>query len=231
MNDTRMKSRWNRFAHTCRFSYEEASHVFSLLDTLYGEPHRKYHNWTHIHSLLTVFETWKAHVDDPLAFEAAIWFHDALYTPGRTDNEENSAYLAESLLSRSLMEDSCISTASAIIRSTDYMGTSASMVGTRDSAGHTQAGTGKDHDIFHDLDFAIFASPVTLFFAYDSAILAEYTSLGAPHPEKNRLRRKQFLQNLLNRTTLFLYPPIHTIWEVPARENIKILLKERYHDL
>lgn len=57
---------------------------FSILER-YNEPHRHYHNWDHIESMLRGIE------DDHLRL--AIIFHDIIYDPMRTDNEEMSAKL------------------------------------------------------------------------------------------------------------------------------------------
>lgn len=62
----------------------------------YAAPNRHYHNLTHIEDCLDGL----ARVDGLSAveraiLEAAIWWHDVVYDPTRSDNEELSAQLAE----------------------------------------------------------------------------------------------------------------------------------------
>src|SRR5262245_22928021 len=66
----------------------------------YAEPHRAYHGIDHIAALARLF----VEVADgpgwhrPLEVQLAMLFHDAIYEPGRPDNEDRSADLAGSML-------------------------------------------------------------------------------------------------------------------------------------
>ncbi len=64
----------------------------------YMQPHRHYHNFGHIRTLLNTFEKYKSEFEDPLAVELAIWFHDVVYDPQSKFNEDASAELASSLI-------------------------------------------------------------------------------------------------------------------------------------
>ena len=64
----------------------------------YTQPHRHYHNFSHIRTLLKAFEQYKSKFEDPLAVELAIWFHDVVYDPQSKFNEDASAELAFSLI-------------------------------------------------------------------------------------------------------------------------------------
>ena len=66
------------------------------LEAAYAEPHRRYHTRRHIEDCLAKL----AQVEDLTPAERrtldrAIWWHDAIYDPRRSDNEEKSAELAE----------------------------------------------------------------------------------------------------------------------------------------
>ena len=61
-----------------------------LLDR-WQEPHRHYHTIDHLAAVLSIVDAQADEADDPQAVRLAAWFHDAVYDPRRTDNEELSA--------------------------------------------------------------------------------------------------------------------------------------------
>jgi len=67
---------------------------FDLLDRHYGCATRHYHGWRHIAECLEQFDRVADLVQDPLAVELALWFHDAVYVIGSNRNEIESAELA-----------------------------------------------------------------------------------------------------------------------------------------
>ena len=70
-----------------------AETVYLRLRELYGEPHRHYHTLQHVRHCLREFDGAAALMADSDAVEMALWFHDAIYWPGATDNEWRSAEL------------------------------------------------------------------------------------------------------------------------------------------
>lgn len=98
--------------------------VFSLLNRKYGERHRAYHNAAHIRHCLDEFRPVRQDKmpRDPNAIEMAIWFHDAVYTPRRTDNESRSVKLAQEVLSTTggLFEHPIIERVSTLIMATKH---------------------------------------------------------------------------------------------------------------
>lgn len=65
----------------------------------YGEPHRHYHNLTHVVACLHWLDRVREQVNDPRTLELALWFHDLVYNPRRNDNEAISAEYAVATLS------------------------------------------------------------------------------------------------------------------------------------
>ncbi|MFO1372511.1 MAG: hypothetical protein U1F42_08985 [Candidatus Competibacteraceae bacterium] len=70
-----------------------AEALYAELDHLYGEPSRRYHTLAHIRHCLDEFDQASTFMDNADAVEMALWFHDAIYIPGATDNERCSAEL------------------------------------------------------------------------------------------------------------------------------------------
>lgn len=81
------------WARNLSVEFAVAETVYDRLSELYGEPHRHYHTLNHIRHCLREFDRAAALMDEPDAVEMALWFHDAIYWPGATDNEWRSAEL------------------------------------------------------------------------------------------------------------------------------------------
>ncbi len=71
---------------------------FALFNHFYNEPFRAYHNFDHIYNLLVLHSILGGELTRPkyTAVETAIWYHDIIYNPGATNNEEASALLFKS---------------------------------------------------------------------------------------------------------------------------------------
>src|SRR6185436_6761363 len=67
--------------------------LVAQLAAAYGEPHRAYHNATHIAEVLGWFDRVRYDLGwlEPAEVYTAIVFHDAIYQPGAKDNEARSA--------------------------------------------------------------------------------------------------------------------------------------------
>ena len=73
---------------------------YERLAAAYGEPHRQYHNRQHIAECLREFDEIRDLCQNAPALEFGIWFHDAIYDPTASDNEEKSADLAARCLAQ-----------------------------------------------------------------------------------------------------------------------------------
>jgi hypothetical protein len=77
---------------------ENADVIGQALIAAWGEPHRVYHDHSHLVWLLDEADRLGARIRDAAFVEYAIWFHDAVYQPGETDNEAVSAEWARAFL-------------------------------------------------------------------------------------------------------------------------------------
>lgn len=88
----RLIQRWNALMRSLGAPHEVQSGGLDDLLRRYGEPHRSYHTLFHLEALFQALEPHP--VQEQAALELAVWFHDAVYDPTRTDHEEQSAALA-----------------------------------------------------------------------------------------------------------------------------------------
>lgn len=98
-----LKERFVNLAVRFDLDSERAERVFDELVKRYEEPHRHYHNLDHICAVLELFDTVQQRIPQVVIdaelyrIEMAIWYHDAVYQPGKKDNEEKSAELIKYL--------------------------------------------------------------------------------------------------------------------------------------
>jgi predicted metal-dependent HD superfamily phosphohydrolase len=170
------------------------------LAAAYGEPRRAYHDGRHIEELLGWFDRieddvrWRA----PAEVYATILFHDAIYEPGKTDNEARSAAWARA---SGLPVD--LERVAKLILMTASHG--------------THQWTDHDAALFLDSDMAIIGAPAPQFAAYDAAIAAEYA-----HVPRDAFRagRRAFLEGLAQKPRIFLTEYFHDRLDAQARQNL-----------
>jgi|HubBroStandDraft_6_1064221.scaffolds.fasta_scaffold47078_2 predicted metal-dependent HD superfamily phosphohydrolase len=86
---------WERFQalwKRCEAPFDPRP-VFENLWCRYREPHRIYHRCTHLVHCFQQLDLAYRLIQDPDAVEMALWFHDAIYIPGSSENEKESAEL------------------------------------------------------------------------------------------------------------------------------------------
>jgi len=189
----------SRHAFASRHLPPPGAAVVRELAARYGEPHRAYHNATHIAEVLRHFDdVWDAlGWDHPHDVFDAVLFHDAIYDPLAKDNEARSADLAAAFGASDRTR--------ALILLTARHGAIAPSDVDRDAA----------H--FLDCDTAILGAPPDAFDAYDAAVRREYAMV----PDAAyRAGRAAFLRSLLDRPRIFLGDLFHARYDAAARANL-----------
>lgn len=174
----------------------------ALLDR-YDEPTRHYHDRRHLQEVLAGVRLLSDHAADLVAVQFAAWFHDAVYEADRTDNEEQSARLAEETLTSAAVHPSVITEVARLVRLTS----------THDPSRDDDNGA-----VLCDADLAVLASDRRRYADYVADVRAEYAALD---DVTFRLGRAEVLQQLLRLPSLFRTPEGHRRWEVAARANIR----------
>ncbi len=165
-----------------------------LLDR-WREPHRHYHTLAHLAAMLAIVGQWPV-------VELAVWFHDAVYDPRATDNEEASAELAERSLPAVGAAPATVAEVARLVR----------LTATHDSAPGDGAGA-----LLCDADLSILAADPARYDAYAAAVRREY---GHVPDEVFRIGRAEVLRHLLGLPVLYRVVPERAQWEVRARANL-----------
>ena len=171
----------------------------------YQEPHRRWHTLGHVFQMQEILCALTREGDAVL--NCACWFHDAVYVPGRPDNEELSAELAREALG-SLAEAEFVEQVVKCILATERH--------VQHEDLETRVGR------FIDADLAILASPAEEYDFYRAAIRAEYEQV---EDAQFYAGRASFLRAYLKRERLFSGNAPGS-WEGKARRNMERELGE-----
>jgi predicted metal-dependent HD superfamily phosphohydrolase len=187
---------------------EEGNAVFRPLAEAYSSPSRAYHTLHHIRCVLdTLGQLGAAPEQDPALFLAA-WFHDAVYDSKASDNEEQSARLAEKMLGG-------LGVAAAVVDETIRL-----ILLTKT---HTRAETDIAGQRLVDADLAILGEPPVVYDDYARAIRQEYSWLSE---EEYRAGRARVLESFLGRPAIYSMPRYQAGREEQARANLRRELAE-----
>ncbi|MBT2467357.1 hypothetical protein J7E97_05600 [Streptomyces sp. ISL-66] len=191
--------------------------------TAWAEPQRKFHTTAHLADVLARIDVLAAHTaddadapnpaapnpaapdtaaPDTAAIELAAWFHDAVYRPDRSENEERSAALAERALPELGIDAATTAEVARLVRLT---------------VTHDPAPGDTNGEVLCDADLAVLAGTPAEYAAYAAAVRAEY---GFVPDGAFRDGRAAVLRQLLALPRLFRTPYGAAHWEAPARANL-----------
>ncbi|NEY34225.1 hypothetical protein GTU99_18790 [Streptomyces sp. PRKS01-65] len=166
------------------------------------EPQRRYHTLTHLTAVLDHIDVLQEYAGDPDLVRLAGWFHDAVYLPERSENEERSARLAERALPEAGVSEEKAAEVARLVRLT---------------VTHDPAEDDRDGQVLCDADLAILAAPPSAYAAYTAAVREEYHFVPG---DAFREGRAAVLRHLLDLPRLFRTPYGHEKWEATARYNL-----------
>ena len=192
-----LASRFLRWCGAGGASAPEAQKLWSDLSALYQEPHRHYHNLTHIAASL-------AELDDTgegtPQLEGAIWFHDLIYDPTRADNEDTSILWFEKATEEWLAPETR-SAIARLIAATDF---------------RRPRSDDPDEALMVDIDLAILSAEWPVYDAYRRSVRREYSHVSEEAFRSGRAKvMASFLSAPIYRTPHFIPR------EASARKNIE----------
>ncbi|WP_393059648.1 hypothetical protein [Streptomyces sp. LN549] len=177
----------------------------------WAEPQRRYHTTAHLTAVLDHVDTLAGHAADADAVRLAAWFHDAVYRPDRSENEERSAVLAERALPEAGVPAATTAEVARLVRLT---------------VSHDPADGDGNGEALCDADLAILAAPPKEYAQYAARVREEYGFVPA---EAFREGRAAVLRQLLELPRLFRTPHGAAEWEARARHNLSTELELLTH--
>lgn len=167
----------------------------------YEEPQRAYHSYQHIRDCFEVFANLSALVQQPWEIRIALWFHDAIYDPKRSDNELRSAEWAKETAIRFGVSPAVADRIHALVMATR----------------HQAVPVDPDQQVLVDVDLSILGAEWYRFAEYERGIRWEYRWV--PRPLFNQ-KRKAILKSFLAREWIYNTRECRERYEQTARANL-----------
>jgi predicted metal-dependent HD superfamily phosphohydrolase len=176
--------------------------AFDRLLARYDERHRAYHKREHLEACFSLLAGVHDLCERPHEVALALWFHDVVYQPRRSDNEALSAgWLVDVARAAGVSEPAAGRMHSLVMA-------------TRHDARTLQG----DAAVLVDIDLAILGSPVARFDQYEAQIRREYRWVPGPIYRAGRAR---VLRTFLERPVIYATAPFRDRFEADARANIE----------
>lgn len=205
-----LEARWCSLFDRLGVGAGAAAPTFAELVRAYSGSDRHYHTLDHIAALLDLLDQYSEGLADRSAVELAIFFHDAVYVPTRSDNEAESATLARERLTALGLPAGLIVRVANLILATRH---EIERVEQQDA----------DLELLLDLDLSVLAADRSIYAAYARSIRSEY----AVYPDEvYRPGRRRVLGQFLARPRIYQTSRLHRLWDAAARANLTWELAE-----
>jgi predicted metal-dependent HD superfamily phosphohydrolase len=176
----------------------------------WSEPQRRYHTLDHLLHVLNRVDELASHThaagpDSGMDVDAvllAAWFHDAVYRPDRSENEERSASLAERALPEAGLSDARTTEVARLVRLT---------------VTHDPEPGDTNGELLCDADLAVLAGTPEAYAHYAAEVRREYAFVP---DDAFRTGRSEVLRHLLGLPRLFRTSYAYDNWERVARRNL-----------
>ena len=204
MNLEYLKKQWQTALEKFNTPQNLIDEYFTKICNCYNQSGHFYHNLEHIESFLRAIEPYLHKCERNKELILAVFYHDAVYNPLRTDNEEKSAQLARKELK---------------ILGIDRETRIRIMYLIRRTANHLH----KKHEddfctrLFLDGDLYILSVPWEKYKYYAQGVHKEFIRI--PDRIFDR-KRKDFLKKMLSQKFIYCTPEFREKYEKLARENM-----------
>lgn len=192
------RDRWNALWQRLG-APEDPAGLYDEVMAAWEEPGRAYHGSGHLAACLQELDDHAGEGREEV--ELAIWFHDAVYRPRRSDNEQESADWAREAVARAGLGEDLGRRVAALILATL----------------HDALPSTDDARLLVDIDLAILGRPPEAFDRYEEAVRQEYRWVPF---FLYRRKRREVLTSFLERPSIYSTPAFRERYETQARENL-----------
>ena len=172
----------------------------------YSQPHRAYHTLAHINQCFSVLDPLLHLAERPTELQLAVWFHDVVYDPRASNNEETSSNWATEAILKAGADHTSALRVAELIMATKHDGVPIQI----------------DEQLLVDADLAILGAPEDRFWEYERQVRQEYAWV--PEPVYRQARR-DVLVGFVNRATIYSTVGFREVFEVRARSNLEASLR------
>jgi predicted metal-dependent HD superfamily phosphohydrolase len=181
--------------------------IFAHLSAAYSEPGRAYHTAEHIRDCLAQLDSAPDVAQRPDEVEAALWFHDVVYLPAGSDNEDRSASLAEAALMACEVRLDIVERITLLVLATR----------------HLTVSDDPDTQLLCDIDLSILGREPAVFDEFERRIRQEYDWVPEP---VYRTSRSEILSGFLQRRSIYQTQIFRNRYEAQARANLTRLAEK-----
>jgi predicted metal-dependent HD superfamily phosphohydrolase len=198
-----LQSRWAALARELGAAPEPAQRAIDDILREYGSPARRYHSLSHVAACLEVMERHVPAGAETRHIAMAVFWHDYVYDPTRTDNEEKSAVAFEEASQSMKLDARFIGEVREMVLATK----------------HDASVAGKAERVLYlvDVDLSILGEAEEVFDAYETGVREEYAFVP---DDAFRAGRSKILRRLLERPHLYETPRFRAAYEASARKNL-----------
>ena len=202
MSINQLKQYWQQLIEQCELNSDDCAPIFSGIISAYEQPHRVYHNLSHLQHFWSVLGSLPDSVEVNPAMQLALWYHDIVYQPGKSDNEIKSTQrlIADNISLK--FSDYILNTACQLIMATQ----------THKPRGDLNC------SYFLDADMAILGSDTDSYQVYSRAVADEHQQIPSFFYRRGR---KKFLTQTLAQPLIFHTPHFNQMFEAQARINLQ----------
>lgn len=161
-----------------------------------------YHAATHLLHVVSLWIENRALFRNPACAGLALFYHDAIYKPARSDNEERSAEYAEQVAALAGLDAESVATIRFLILATR----------------HNDVPADPDAQLVVDIDLSILGAERSVYDAYAEGVRYEYRHVPGPLYRRGRAK---VLEAFLSRERVFQTPAFMKRYENRARENLQ----------
>ena len=183
------------------FDLEANQETYDKLIAAHGDKHRAYHTLEHIEACFRHLDGLGLSHPAASEIELSFWFHDAIYKPFSSTNEEDSAEWAKAFMTQNKLPSDCIKRVFDLIILTKT---------------HSNP-QNQDAAIMLDIDLSILGAPPNVYDQYEKNIRIEYKRVPFFLYKK---KRKEILQSFLDMERIYTHEPFFEKWEARARANL-----------